>query len=241
MKRLLALAALPLMAQTAPPAAVTMENGVPRVVNPTATYCLSGGVWVGCAPSSGGGGGTTAATPTGTAGSPAAQVVSVQGVSGGTPQPTAVTSSVLPTGAATAANQTTMQTTLAGVSTESTQLAVSAKLPASLGAKTGATSLSVVPASDGFNVVARGSAAIATGQVLVGTTATLIAAARTLRQRITVTVTTAVGCAFGNSGVTLTTGYPLAAVAGASDTTDTTAALYGVCASTATVGYKEIY
>lgn len=225
MKRLLALAALPLMAQTAPPAAVTMENGVPRVVNPTATYCLSGGVWVGCAPSSGGGGGTTAATPTGTAGSPTAQVVSVQGVTGGTAQNTAVTSSVLPTGAAT----------------EATQVAQSAKLPASLGAKTGATSLSVVPASDGFNVVARGSAAIATGQVSVGTTATLIAAARTLRQRITVTVTTAVGCAFGNSGVTLTTGYPLAAVAGASDTTDTTAALYGVCASTATVGYKEIY
>jgi uncharacterized membrane protein len=89
--------------------------------------------------------------------------------------------------------------------------------------------------------VGRGGTTLTTGQVSVGTSATLIAAARTGRQKIGVTVTTAVQCAFGNSGVTLTTGWPLAAVAYASDSWDTTAALYGVCASTATVGFREQY
>jgi hypothetical protein len=89
--------------------------------------------------------------------------------------------------------------------------------------------------------VSRGGGTLATGQVSVGTSATLIAAARTGRQKIGVTVTTAVQCAFGNPGVTLTTGWPLAAVAYASDSWDTTAALYGVCASTATVGFREQY
>jgi len=159
-KRLLVLLALPLMAQTAPPANVTMLNGQPRSVTPVAIVD--------------GGASTQRTTAAGTSDTAA---VPVQGVTGGVPQ----------------------------------------------------------------NVVARGSGTIATGQVSVGTTATLIAAARATRTRITVAVTTAVACSYGNAGVTLTTGYPLTAVAGASDTTDTTAALYGVCASTATVGYKEIY
>ncbi len=61
----------------------------------------------------------------------------------------------LPTGAATAANQATLiakdfatETTLALVATETTLAAQSAKLPASLGAKVSADSLSVVLASD---------------------------------------------------------------------------------------------
>lgn len=86
-----------------------------------------------------------------------------------------------------------------------------------------------------------GHATINTGQVSVGTSATLIAATRTGRQKIGVTVITAVQCAFGPSGVTLSTGWPLAAVAYASDQWDTSAALYGVCASTATVAYREQY
>lgn len=104
----------------------------------------------------------------------------------------------------------------------------------------GTNPLPTAPAS-GSSVITRGGASILTGQVSVGTTATLIAAARSGRQRIGVTVTSAVQCAFGPAGVTLTTGWPLAAVAYAADNWDTTAALYGVCASTATVGFRELY
>lgn len=89
--------------------------------------------------------------------------------------------------------------------------------------------------------VAKGGSTIATSQVAVGTTATLIAAARTGRAKIGVTVTTAVQCAFGPAGVTLSTGWPLAAVAYAADQWDTAAALYGVCASAATVAEREQY
>jgi hypothetical protein len=112
-----------------------------------------------------------------------------------------------------------------------------------VGQTTSATAQTVVPATDSavFPTVARGGGSIATGQVSVGTTATLIAAARTGRQRITVSVGSAVSCAYGATGVTLTTGYVLQAVAGANDTSDTSAALYGVCASTATVSYKELF
>lgn len=48
-----------------------------------------------------------------------------------------------------------------GAATEATLSAQSAKLPASLGAKTGAASLSVVPASDGFAITATGNVASA--------------------------------------------------------------------------------
>ncbi len=98
-----------------------------------------------------------------------------------------------------------------------------------------------VPNGSTVNTLARGGANIATGQIVVGTTATQIVAARTLRQKVGVTVTTAVQCAFGNAGVTLATGWPLAAVAYASDNWDTAGALFGVCASSATVGYREQY
>lgn len=93
----------------------------------------------------------------------------------------------------------------------------------------------------GAFVIPKGGATIATSQVSVGTSATLLAAARTGRQKIGVAVTTAVQCAFGPAGVTLSTGWPLAATAYTSDTFDTAAALYGVCASTATVGVREMY
>lgn len=101
--------------------------------------------------------------------------------------------------------------------------------------------LPTAPPSGGSSVIPRGGSSILTGQVTVGTSATLIAAARAGRQKIGVTVATAVQCAFGPAGVTLTTGWPLAAVAYAADNWDTTAALYGVCASTATIGFRELY
>lgn len=89
-------------------------------------------------------------------------------------------------------------------------------------------------------VVTRGGGTIVTGQLSVGTTATLVAAARAGRQRMGVTVVGAVQCAFGPAGITLSTGWPLAAVAYAADSWDTAAALYGVCASATTVGWREL-
>jgi hypothetical protein len=112
-------------------------------------------------------------TPTGAAGSPNANVVTVQGITSGTPINTvlgagtatigAITntafgiSGTLPSfastqtfnlgtlnGAATAANQVSMNTNLT---------TLSGQLPASLGAKTSANSLSIAPATDAtFNV-----------------------------------------------------------------------------------------
>lgn len=85
-----------------------------------------------------------------------------------------------------------------------------------------------------------GLAQIVTGQVTVGTTATLIAAQRP-RQRIILTVTSAVSCAFGGPGVTLATGLPLQPVAGATLTLETSAPVYAVCASSATIGDMELF
>lgn len=90
-------------------------------------------------------------------------------------------------------------------------------------------------------VITRGGASLATGQVSIGTTSTLLVAARATRQAVTITVTAATACAFGNTGVTTTTGFPLQPIAGASVTLDTAAAIYGACASAATVGYIENY
>lgn len=150
-------------------------------------------------------------------------------------QRTSVTSSTLPTGAAT-------ETTLSTRALESTQSAMSAKLPSSVGSKTGALSLSVVPASDGFSVVGRGGGTLNTNQVSIGTTSTLLVAARTGRQKVIVTVNAAVACAFGNTGVTTATGFPLQPTAGATITLDTSAAIYGACGTAATtVGFVELY
>lgn len=115
-----------------------------------------------------------------------------------------------------------------------------ANLPATCSGSGNCVAATPIANPDGsFISQARGGSTIVTGQVSVGTTATLVAAARAGRIKVGVTVTTAVQCAYGNAGVTLTTGWPLAAVAYASDSWDTSAALYGVCASTATVGYRE--
>lgn len=91
----------------------------------------------------------------------------------------------------------------------------------------------------GTYTLSRGLTSIATGQVSVGTTATLVAAARVGRGRITVNVGAANTCAFGNSGVASTSGYPLQPVAGASTFFETGAAIYAVCSATTTVGFVE--
>jgi hypothetical protein len=92
--------------------------------------------------------------------------------------------------------------------------------------------------NDGQGVIAIGGSSITTGQVSVGTTATLVAAA-SARQSIDVTVDGAVKCYLGPAGVTTATGFPLQAVAGASKTIPSSAAIYAVCASTVTLGWMQ--
>lgn len=86
---------------------------------------------------------------------------------------------------------------------------------------------------------ALGAGSIATAQVSAGTGATLIAAARATRSQITVSVGAANTCAFGNTGVTPTTGFPLQPTAGAALTMHTTAAIYAVCSATTTINVLE--
>ncbi|WP_311271047.1 hypothetical protein [Sphingobium sp. WCS2017Hpa-17] len=93
----------------------------------------------------------------------------------------------------------------------------------------------------GANVVSKGGASLNTGQVSVTTSSTLVAAARTGRNKITMSVGAANTCAFGNTGVTTTTGFPLAPTVGASLTLDTAAAIYAVCSATTTISFIEQY
>lgn len=106
------------------------------------------------------------AVPTGTAGSPDAAVLSVQGVAGGT---------ALPASQSGTWNVTNISGTVSlptGASTEATLSAMSGKLPASLGAKTGATSISVVPNTDTtFATIDTPSGAAASGLAPVATSA----------------------------------------------------------------------
>ena len=78
---------------------------------------------------------------------------------------------------------------------------------------------------------------IATGQATVGTTATLIAAARPERERIVLTAVAATAFYVGGSGVT--TGTGVFVPAGASLPLETTAAIYGVVPA-ATLGVSFI-
>lgn len=97
---------------------------------------------------------------------------------------------------------------------------------------------------DGTNVASIASTppqSINTGQPSIGTTSTLVVAARPARRKVTISVDTANTCAFGNSGVTLTTGFKLQPVAGASLTLDTAAAVYGACSATTTTPFIELY
>lgn len=123
---------------------------------------------------------------------------------------------------------------------------------ASLGTIAGTVAASGSPAASAQTVqlnvtgipagtLGRGGAALATNQISVATTSTLVVAARTVRQRVTLSVGAANTCAFGNTGVTATTGFPLQPVAGATITLDTAAAIYAACSATTTVSYVELF
>jgi hypothetical protein len=114
------------------------------------------------------------------------------------------------------------------------------QLPASVGAKTGALSLSVAPNTDmPFPIFDRGTAALATAQVAVGTTATLIAPARAGRRVIVLIPTSNTTYYVGNAGVTTTTGVVLGA--GAVVTMPTSAAIYAVATGSMTISYMEFF
>lgn len=91
----------------------------------------------------------------GTAGTPSTDVISIQGVAGGTALPVSAASLPLPAGAATETTLAAVNTKLGsslplptGAATETTLAALSAKHPATLGQKTMSASLAVAIASD---------------------------------------------------------------------------------------------
>lgn len=88
-------------------------------------------------------------------------------------------------------------------------------------------------------VVPRGTGTLATGQVSVSTTSTQVVAARANRATVTMSVGAANACAFGNTGVTTTTGFPLQPVAGATLSLDTSAAVFAVCSAATTISFVE--
>ena len=94
-----------------------------------------------------------------------------------------------------------------------------------------------------LNPVLSGAAQIATNQVSVKTTLTLLIGARSSRRGVIIENITGSDTVYiGNSGSSSTSGYPLPAVANASIYIPTTAALYGIVSTTTqTVGVLEIY
>lgn len=92
-------------------------------------------------------------------------------------------------------------------------------------------------------VAVAASSTLATGQVSVTATAggTLIAAARTGRISITITMLGAVDAFLGNTGLTSATGTLLLGTKGSSITLGTSAAIYGIAASAVSVSYVETY
>ena len=92
-------------------------------------------------------------------------------------------------------------------------------------------------ASTGLFVVTKGGASIATAQVPVTATAAQVVAARAGRKNVTLTSTSAFWV--GPTGVTSTTGFPVAA--GAAITLNTAAAVFAVAAAAGTVAVIEDY
>lgn len=81
---------------------------------------------------------------------------------------------------------------------------------------------------------------ITTGRITVGTTATQIVPANS-RSKITVTTTQAIPVYCGPAGVTVSNGQLIPGVVGASETFDTSAAIFGVVdTGTVVVTFAEI-
>jgi len=94
-----------------------------------------------------------------------------------------------------------------------------------------------------LNPVLNGAAQIATNQVSVKTTLTLIIGPRSSRRGVIIENVTGSDVVYvGNNGASSTAGYPIPAVANASVYIPTTAAIYGIVVTTAqTVAALEIF
>lgn len=102
------------------------------------------------------------------------------------------------------------------------------------------TSYDRMPGSTaGQFTISKGGPSMATGQVAVTTSSTLVAAARAGRQKITLSPTSSVVYYVGNTGVTSATGVYVAA--GGSITLETSAAIYAAGASNVTISYIEMF
>lgn len=87
----------------------------------------------------------------------------------------------------------------------------------------------------------KGSAAIASGQIAVTTSATQVVPARSGRQAVTITSTSAVVFYVGAAGVTAANGHYVAAAAGASITIPTAAAVFAIGSAAVTVSFLETF
>jgi len=173
----------------------------------------------------GSGNGSGGTVPTGPAGTPNSSVVTVQGITGGTPQ--AVSGDAIP-------GNSSPSTAFYIAGFDGT--AVRPILTNSAGA------VGFYLATNSINAVSRGASTMATGQVSVGTTSTQIVAARTLRGSVKITDLSTVDIYIGNTGVTTTTGDLLPGTRGASITVPASVALFGIAAATgASVSFMDVY
>lgn len=115
------------------------------------------------------------------------------------------------------------------------------QLPATIGAKTAALSLSTTPSTDGvWPVVDRASAAIATGQVQVNNTAAVqVVPARAGRRSVTLAPSTQFTYFVGNAGVTITTGF--AVLNGGAVTLHTAGAVFVIANASGPMTFLETF
>lgn len=92
------------------------------------------------------------------------------------------------------------------------------------------------------NLAVTGANAMATGQVVVGTVATLVVPARDRRNAVTIENLGTNIVALGSANtVTLANGFPLQGVAGASITIPTRGEIWAIAGAAQNVGYLETY
>lgn len=93
--------------------------------------------------------------------------------------------------------------------------------------------------SGGYRVLAAPN--MSATQVAVTNAATLVAPQRDTRHDVTIAIGAANTCAVGKAGVTLTTGFALQPVAGASVVVRTREALYMACSAATTVSVLDAF
>lgn len=156
-----------------------------------------------------------------------------------------VKTSVLPTGASTAANQILTQAPVAPATATATKsdLIGAQATTAAVNPTNGQQSALSSDTNNNLLVSAGGAPNVATAQVSVTTGNISVASARALRRAITVTNVTGTSVIYcGNTGVSTSTGTYLGGTAGSSITLNTTAAIFcTVAATTQTVTVAETY